>query len=320
MKTNQERVKAIHRLIVGAVECRDGIGRTAKPTDRITLAASTLHRFSTSTFANGFTLIELLVVIAIISILAGMLLPVLTKAKSKAQGIACVNNVRQLQLAWHLYVDENNGILPLNAQSFDTVGGIFYKSLPGSWVLGNTQTDAAANNIQNGTLYQYVGGVGVFRCPGDRSTVKKPTAPPRLRSYSLNGWLNGDGTQAGFDGEKCGLDPYIKCKYGQLLNPVEIFAFIDEHEQCIDSGLMVVDHPLRDTDHSNYNNWWDLPSDRHQQGCTISFADGHVVSWHWKFPKKFRSHLQPAAFGPQDPHENDLKDLRQLEAWIPLNE
>ena len=72
-------------------------------------------------------------------------------------------------------------------------------------------------------------------------------------------------------------------------------------------------------DPQEMNSWWDLPSDRHNQGCNISFADGHVVPWHWKWPKKFKSHGQAAASSIQNPQHNDLKDLRQLEAWVPLN-
>src|SRR5258708_4527877 len=61
---------------------------------------------------RGFTLVELLVVIAIITILAALLLPVLGKAKLKARGIQCMNNHRQLAIAWKMYVDDNRDVLP----------------------------------------------------------------------------------------------------------------------------------------------------------------------------------------------------------------
>jgi prepilin-type processing-associated H-X9-DG protein len=184
------------------------------------------------------------------------------------------------------------------------------QSLPGSWDVGNAQTDTTTSNLQTGTLFKYVRAAAAYRCPGDHSTVAGVPGLLRTRSYSRDSWLNDDATLV-VPGEKAGTDPLIKSKYPQLLNPVQIFVFIDEQEQSIDDGTMVVTSQLENP--QNANNWWDLPSDRHDQGCNISFADGHVVRWPLKSPKRFTRHLQPAA------NTEDLKDLRQLQDWIPQN-
>src|SRR5262245_32649356 len=137
--------------------------------------------------ASAFTLIELLAVVAIIALLAGILLPALAKAKAKAYSAVCQNNLKELQLGWFNYVEENNGTMPpsmVNAGAF-----------PGCWALGNPRKDTNGTNIQRGVLYPYVGVLGVYHCPADHSDVDRFPGLPRLRSYSINTWLNSDWPQ-----------------------------------------------------------------------------------------------------------------------------
>ena len=105
-----------------------------------------------SKLRDGFTLIELLVVIAIIAILASLLLPALGKAKAKAHQISCLNNYRQLQICWHMYVDDNNGHLPHNA-SLSGSSRAGWAATKQTWIVGNAWSDTNADNIRNGVLF-----------------------------------------------------------------------------------------------------------------------------------------------------------------------
>ena len=245
---------------------------------------------------GAFTLIELLVVIAIIAILAGMLLPALARAKGKAQSIDCMNNLKQLQYAWHMYIDDHQDALPPLIVGSD-LGGML-KALPGSWVVGNAQTDTTTSNILSGVLYPYIKSTAVYLCSADKSTVLGLPALRRTRSYARSNNLNTDMTRLGAPRDD-------KTKYSQIHNAAQTFVFIEEQEQSIDDGGFSTTDPVVYPQFGDY--WWDTPADRHTQGCNISFADGHVIHNHWKYPKKFVSRPQPAV--------NDVKDLRQMQGW-----
>src|SRR2546425_4013092 len=134
------------------------------------------------TVRRCFTLIELLVVISIIAILAGLLLPALSKAKSKAQSTACMNNLRQLQIAWIQYTSDNDDWMPPNRLALDSPG---FKADKGSWVVGNAWKDLTPSNIMAGVIFPAANSVQVYRWPSDKSKVKDHPELLRTRSYSV---------------------------------------------------------------------------------------------------------------------------------------
>ncbi len=268
----------------------------------------TVQRFSRSTI-RGFTLIELLVVIAIIAVLAGLLLPALSRAKSATQSAACLSNLKQLQLGYLLYVDDNHDMLPPNRAVADGSGA---RNLPGSWVVGNAQRDTNTANLEAGVIFPHVGGTGVYRCPADRSTVTGSSALRRVRSYSLEGWLNSSMDAKGLQWVP-ETYPWQQLKLSTLRVPPPsgVFGFIDEHEQSIDAGLFILEQPHRITSDEWTDFWISLPADRHNRGANLSFLDGHVEHWKWKASKIYRG-LGVLA-------KSDLMDQRRLQEVMPHN-
>ena len=254
---------------------------------------------------SAFTLIELLMVIAIIAILASLLLPALNKAKAKAQSVFCGNNLRQLQWAWFNYRDDHNDRLPLNRIDPGGPAGDWWTP-PGSWVVGNARWDATTTNLKSGTLFPYLHALQVYRCPADQSRVNNQPQLLRTRSYMLSGLLNGKDPAS-----HPVVVAAIRTTYSRIdrPSPVQVWTFLDGSEGTILGGPIAI-WPIAQT--AENRNWLYQPSDRHNRGANLSFADGHVAFKQWRWPKR----LDPAQNTPAA-NALDLEDLRWLQAGLP---
>lgn len=259
----------------------------------------------------AFTLVELLVVIAIIGILAALLLPVLSNSKATAKSIACLNNLKQLELCCHLYSTDNNDYLVPNNSVY--IIGSPGSNLKGtSWLVDlDARTELDPSNIVNGLLFQYNSSLGIYHCPADISRLEtddgKPLPQLRWRSYNMSQSVNG---YPEFDTTMSFYIPSWK-KYTAIRNPIpsELFVLIDENEDGIEDAEFGC--PPKGSPYYFQNVWWDLPADRHNWGANLSFADGHVEHWKWKESKVFYEWIQPVSSAEMPDYQRLQNTMKQ---------
>jgi prepilin-type N-terminal cleavage/methylation domain-containing protein/prepilin-type processing-associated H-X9-DG protein len=265
--------------------------------------------------SRGFTLIELLVVIAIIAILAAMLLPTLAKAKIRGQAIQCMNNTRQLLLAWHMYPDENN----------DHLLGAFGGGSGPEWDGGGFM-DFAANNPANydlnfyltkSPIWPYCGGSpGIFKCPADRAVVvdNKGQRVPRIRSMSMNPFMGGP-NGSGFGGALSANALYKTfIRLSTMRDPSKMFVFLDENEDSINDGWFALSMGGYLTSGANAMVNW--PAYYHNRAAGFAFADGHSEIHRWLDNRTMPlvrdvtlvQNLNGTSFSPSNPDVSWLQD------------
>lgn len=253
---------------------------------------------------RAFTLIELLVVIAIIAILAALLFPVLATAKIGAKKLSCLNNLKQMQIAWNSYTGDFSDFIVTN-----------------SWVPGNMNSPEDATNwmlLEQGPLYSYCQSTAIYKCPADVSPNPKSLVIT-VRSYAMNTYMSGYDIAAVLDDVQ-GLYT-VQTRFSEIISPspARRIVFVDESENTIDDCNFGVIPSLLGTSYAPVNHWNNYPAARHNNAAVFSFADGHAAPFQWTGQMLMTLETEGVAGNyTADLNGSDLNDLRMVQAAMAL--
>lgn len=262
---------------------------------------------------HGFTLTELLVVIAVIAVLASILLPTLARSKRRAQAVFCLNNTKQLTLAWMTYADDHEGRLAYNLGASSTTLLSGSTPMAMNWVDNVLNWELDPDNTNTAKLVDT--GLGpytskaanIYHCPADDVLSLRQEAAgwsERVRSYSMNAMIGNAGpfSPGAFNVSNTNYVQFFNIS--TITRPAQIFVFLDEHPDSIDDGYFV--------NQAEIPEWHDLPASYHDGGASISFVDGHAEIHHWRYARTRPASLPGAAHLPIQIPANERDDFNWL--------